>query len=152
VTAPNEELLQQIMKIKSLAFSSLQCTIARQESHLLWLKKGDAPTKFFHVHANSWRRRNFIRSVERDGQVLVTEDSKAQAFFEFFDTVMGTLLSWRCAINLNHLGLLCLVLSQLGERFTKEELWAIIKSLSPDKAPCPDCFTARFLLVAWPVI
>jgi hypothetical protein len=50
------------------------------------------------------------------------------------------------------LGLLTINLSQLNERSTEEEVWAVIKSLLPDKAPGPDGFTARFLQVAWPII
>jgi hypothetical protein len=50
--------------------------------------------------------------------------------------------------NFNHLDLTRLDLSQLGERFTEEEVWTIIRALPPDKAPGPDGFTARFLHVA----
>jgi hypothetical protein len=57
---------------KSLGLSSLHHTIARQESRLLWLSKGDTPTRFFHVHANSRRRKNssilFITMVRRWSQ------------------------------------------------------------------------------------
>jgi hypothetical protein len=49
----HEEQLRRMLKVKSLALSSLLHTIARQESHILWLSEGDAPTPFFHAHANS---------------------------------------------------------------------------------------------------
>jgi hypothetical protein len=39
----HEEYLRHQAKLKSLALSSLQCTIAHQESHIQWLSKGDAP-------------------------------------------------------------------------------------------------------------
>jgi hypothetical protein len=71
--ASHEELLRQDFKLKSLGLPSLQCCIARQESRLLWLSEGDAPTRFFHIHASAWRRRKFIRSVESDGQLLIDE-------------------------------------------------------------------------------
>jgi hypothetical protein len=51
---------------------------------LLWLSEGDAPTKFFHVHANARRRRKFIRS-----QCLLSEESKAEAVFQFFHDILG---------------------------------------------------------------
>jgi hypothetical protein len=47
-----EESLRQELKLKSLGLASLRHTITQQESHLLWLKEGDAPTQFFHAHAN----------------------------------------------------------------------------------------------------
>jgi hypothetical protein len=37
----------------------------------------------------------------------------------------------------------------MSGRFTKEEVWGIIKELPPDKAPGPGGFTMRFLQVAW---
>jgi hypothetical protein len=74
----HEESLQKKLKLKALALSSLQRTIARQESRLLRLREGDALTKFFLIHANVRHRMNFIGSVEHDGQVLVSEDDKAR--------------------------------------------------------------------------
>jgi hypothetical protein len=88
--AAHEEALRQDMKHKTLGLSSLQLTIARQESTNLWLGIGDTPTKFFHVHANVRHRKKFIRSIDQDGQVLVLEDRKAEAFHTFFDEILGT--------------------------------------------------------------
>jgi hypothetical protein len=54
--APHEEALRQLVKLKSLVLTSLQRSMARQESRLLWLQVGDASTKFFDAHANSHQR------------------------------------------------------------------------------------------------
>jgi hypothetical protein len=43
-------------------------------------------------------------------------------------------------------------LFELSERFTEEEVYYIIRSLPPDKAPGPDGFTVCFLQVAWAMI
>jgi hypothetical protein len=40
----------------------------------------------------------------------------------------------------------------LGDRFTEEEVWNVIRSLLPDKALGPYDFTARFLHAAWQII
>lgn len=64
--SPLETWLQRDLKLKSLGLASLERTIARQRSRLLWLKEGDANTKFFHLHARARRRKNFISRL-RDG-------------------------------------------------------------------------------------
>jgi hypothetical protein len=102
----HEEYLRQQAKLKSLAVSSLQCTIARQESHIQWLSKGDAPTQFFHIHANAHYCRNCIRTLQHEGQTLVTEQAKAEALFNFYDKVLGEPSPRSCSINLDLLNIL----------------------------------------------
>jgi hypothetical protein len=80
----HEESLRQEFKMKSLGLSSFQRTIARQESRLLWLREGDAPSKFFHIHANHRRRKNFIHELEHEGQRITSEECKADVIFQFF--------------------------------------------------------------------
>jgi hypothetical protein len=119
---------------------------------LLWLKEGDAPTKFFHAHANARRRKKFISILQHEGQTLVTEESKAHAFLDFFDGILGTPASRTSSIDLHRLGLPTINLSQLSDRFTQEEVWTVIKSLPLDKASGSDGFSACFLQVAWHII
>jgi hypothetical protein len=87
--APYEESLRKELKLKALGLSSLQRTIARQVSRVTWLHKGDASTCFFHAHANARRCRNFIRSLEHDGRVVVSEDDKAEATLQFFEGILA---------------------------------------------------------------
>jgi hypothetical protein len=49
-----------LFKRKLLGLASLERTIARHRSRITWLAGGDACTKFFHLHANHRRRKNFI--------------------------------------------------------------------------------------------
>jgi hypothetical protein len=106
------------------------------------------PTKFFHTHANAQRRRNFISSLEHEGQVLVAEHGKARAWYDFFDDVLGSLAVRTSGVLLEALGLPYLDLQQLGLWFTKEEVWTVISSLPPDKAPGPD--RSRSSFCKWP--
>jgi hypothetical protein len=51
--ASHEEALRHLAQLKTLGLASLQRSVARKESRLLWLRGGDASTKFFHAHGNS---------------------------------------------------------------------------------------------------
>jgi hypothetical protein len=43
----HEEQLRKFVKLKPLGLSSLQCSLARQGSRILWLHNSDAMTSFF---------------------------------------------------------------------------------------------------------
>jgi hypothetical protein len=86
----HEEQLRRELKLKSLMLSSLLRTIAWQESRITWITEGDAPTHFFHAHANAHHRKKVFRSFDHNGQTLVDEGQKAEALFNFFDDVLGT--------------------------------------------------------------
>jgi hypothetical protein len=113
-----------------------------------WAKE----TRFFHVHANSIRRHNFIHSLKQDGQVAFDEQQNAGLAFVFFDDILGSSSSLYTAINLDLFDIPKIDARHLEERFTEAEVWDVIKYLPLDKAPGPDGFTARFLQVAWHVI
>jgi hypothetical protein len=97
---------------------------------------------------NARRRKNFIHSVSHDSSVLVLEDRKAHTFYGSFEEILGTPVACSCAINFSLLDLPRVDLSHLGECFTEEEVWVVIRAMSADKAPSPDDFTMRFLQVA----
>jgi hypothetical protein len=150
--APHEDELRKLAKLKTLALASLQRSIARQESRLLWLKEGDASTKFFNAHANGRCHRNYVRSLMVDGEVVVFEERKADAAFCYFDQILGTLSPRSNSISLDLLNLPYLDPAGMGARFTEAEVWATIKGLPPDKSPGPNGFTTRFLQVSWELI
>jgi hypothetical protein len=141
----HEEHLWRELKLKSLALSSLSRTIARQESRITWIKEGDAPTHFFHTHANAHCKKKVIQLLHHNGETLVDEDRKATVLFSFLNEVLGTSSQQQKIINLELLDIPQLDLSALSEWFTEEEILGVICSLPPDKAPGLDGFTARFL-------
>jgi hypothetical protein len=108
--------------------------------------------RFFHVHANSRRRRNFIHSLNMDGQAVLDEQQKAKLDFSYFDDIMGSPPPPYATINLELLDILKIDARHLEERFTEAKVWDVIKALPPDKAPGSDGFTARFLQAAWDII
>jgi hypothetical protein len=147
--AAHEESLRQLLKLMSLGLSPLQRTMARQESRLLWLSKGDAAMCFFHTHANAHRWKNHIHSLDHEGRMLVTEADKADAAFHFNDDLLGSLTTGANSVNLDVLGLLRAGIHDLFVRLSEEE---ICQDLPPDKVLGLDGFTTRFLQVTWPVI
>jgi hypothetical protein len=86
--ASHEEALRQLVKWKSVALASLQRSTARQKSRVMWLREGDASTKFFRAHAISRRCKNYDRSLLENGEVLVSEEHKAEAVHRYFDGVL----------------------------------------------------------------
>jgi hypothetical protein len=150
--APHEEQLQQLVKLISISLASLQRTIARQESRILWLVEGDTSTRFFHAHANVRWRRTHIHSLHHKGQLVVDKDDMAVVAFDFFSEALGSVPTRFNTINLPLLGLHQLNPEGLGDKFMKEEVWTTIHALLPDKAPGLDGFTVRFCQVVWPTI
>lgn len=81
--ATHEAALRRRLKLKALGLSSLQRMITRQESCLLWLSEGDTPTRFFHLHATSHSRKNFIKTLTTyDGSIVSSEEEKASVAFQ----------------------------------------------------------------------
>jgi hypothetical protein len=80
------------------------------------------------------------------------EESKVEAAFDFFNNRLGTPAIHSHAINLEDLDLSHLDLSGIGNRFTEEQVWGVIRSLLPDKAPGLDAFTTWFLQYACDII
>jgi hypothetical protein len=101
----HDEHLHRELKLRSLALSSLRRSIARQESHITWIKEGDASTHLFHAHANGRQRRKFVRSLQHNGHTLVDEGRKAEALFEFFNGILGMPAQRQMVLNLDLLDL-----------------------------------------------
>jgi hypothetical protein len=87
---------------------------------------------------------NHIQSLRQGDQALLSDEDKAEAIFDFFNDALATVPTHSCRIKFEELGLPSLDLSALSAGFTEEEVWSVIKSLSLEKAPSPDGFTARF--------
>jgi hypothetical protein len=66
--SPEEHTLRFLLKKKLLGLASLERTLARQRLRHLWLREGDACTRFFHTQASHRRRKNFIGHLLVDGR------------------------------------------------------------------------------------
>jgi hypothetical protein len=77
------------LKMKILGLVTVQKARARQHSRLVWMRLGDANTKFFHLMANNRRRKNFIRSLVRDNKLLTSQEDKLHEAHHHFTEAIG---------------------------------------------------------------
>jgi hypothetical protein len=107
---------------------------------------------FFHMQVYARCRHKHVRSLVHNGQVLVDEDRKVEAAYNFFNDILGEPAQRQHAINLDALDLPYLNLAELCDQFIEAKILAVIKFLPLDKAPGPDGFTVRFLQATWDII
>lgn len=69
------------------------------------------------------------------------QHDKQEAFFKYFDGLLGTAVSRASTLNLEFFHWEGLDLSALDAPITEEEVWLTIKDLLADKAPGPDGYT-----------
>jgi hypothetical protein len=55
-----EIVLRSDLKLRALGLAAVERSRRRQASRFIWLKAGDACTRFFHMKMNSRRRRKYI--------------------------------------------------------------------------------------------
>jgi exonuclease III len=149
---PEEFWLRKELKKKILGLSSLQRTIARQRSRLLWIREGDANTSFFHSHANRRKKKNHMFRLRRGTMEVNSQEEMEELASDFYVELLGTPQSRDADINLAVLDLPSLDLNGLEGDLSEEEMWSVIKQLPADKAPGPDGFSARFYQTCWNTI
>ena len=139
-----EEWLRKKLKLHCLGLASLERTIARLRSRILYLQEGDANTAFFHQHARFRKKKNYIPKLHVGEQVVVSQKDKQDAVLDFYEGILGSAVEREYTINLDEISIQQHDLSSLDVQFSEEEVWATIKDLPLDKAPGPDGFTGRF--------
>lgn len=142
--SPREEWLRKKLKLHCLGLASLERTIARLRSRVLYLKEGDANTSFFHQQARYKKKKNFIAKLQVGDQTVFDQKDKQEAVDQFYEDLLGTAEARDYTIDFAELGIQQHDLSALEVPFTEEEVWATIKEMPLDKAPGPDGFTGRF--------
>jgi hypothetical protein len=118
----------------------------------MFLKDGDANTRFFHLQACHRNRKNMITHLMHNGVPIVDENLKAEVIVNHFDQIMGSVVQSSDGVNLDYIGLPRGQLPALDQFFSEDEVWNVIRSLPPYKAPDLDGFMGCFLQAAWPVI
>lgn len=149
--SPLETWLRNNLKKHSLALASLIHMIARIRSRITWLRKGDANTGLFHLHARHCKRKNFIAKLHDEDQVVTNHEDKAEVLLRFYTKLIGSSEEREHTIDPEAMGIQQHDL-QLLDAPISEEVWNVIKQLPSDKAPGPDGFTGRFYKICWQTI
>lgn len=96
---------------------------------------------------------NVTNKMVRCGDEIITEQGRIEEVFaEVYDNLLGSAHARDYTVDLQHLGMNQLDLSDLETIFTEDEVWQVIKEIPPDRAPGPDGFIGIFYHKAWPVI
>jgi hypothetical protein len=93
----NEEWLRKKLKLHCLGLASFERTVARMRSRILYLQEGDANTAFFHQHARFRKKKNFIPKLQVGDQVVVSQEEKQAAVFDFYENILGRAEEWHSA-------------------------------------------------------
>jgi hypothetical protein len=150
--ASDEMEFKKYLKAKSTGLAVIQKARARQHSRLTWIRKGDANTRFFQIHANARRHKTYISAIQSEDGVAISHEDKNKMAVEFFAKAIGTRASRDRTINWTALGYSPHNLEELDNAFTVQELLNTIKELPPEKAPGPDGFIGTFYKKCWNII
>lgn len=81
--------------------ASLERTVARLRSRIQFLKDGDANSALFHSQARFRKRKKFIAKIETEDGAATSQRDKQEAFFSYFDGLLGTAVPRVSALNLD---------------------------------------------------
>ena len=113
-----------------------------------WVKEGDCNSKFFHKMANCRRNRKYIKELENERGLSITEEILLY-FEKLYASPTGE--SWSVE-GLDWSPISKESALRLDSPFTEEEISKAIFQLDRDKAPGPDGFTVAVFQDCWDVI
>lgn len=144
--------LKRFLKAKSLGLASIQRSRARQHARIKWIKLGDCNTRFFHMHANARRKKQFIAKIQ-DGETTVTSQAdKLEKVHDYFRRILGSTENREGTLNWEALGYTQKNMEDLEFPITDTELSNTIKELPSQRAPGPDGFIGAFYKSCWGII
>ena len=147
-----EHRLRSKLKNRILGWVVIEKAKKRQCSRVTYIREGDANTKFFHLKANSRRRKNFIQRLRKEQGWAISHQDKQQIIQDHFSSVMADPPAASCDLNWDALCLPEVDLTSLDDPFIEQEVLAAIKQLPHDKAPGPNGYTGNFFKACWNII
>jgi hypothetical protein len=82
-----ERTMRNDLKTRVLGLTTIERSRRRQAARIIWLKRGDACTKLFHLKANKRKRKNFIAYLKNvNGGLSWHHEEKEHILHSFFRT------------------------------------------------------------------
>ncbi|GAU16239.1 hypothetical protein TSUD_298710 [Trifolium subterraneum] len=132
------------------ALSKRNASICWQQSRSLWLKEGDANTKYFHSVVASRRRGNVISSIQVDDAIVEGVQLIRQAVFSHFSSHFKASTVERPGVdNLQFIRLTLVEGGSLTKPFSVEEVKTAIWDCDSYKSPGPDGINFGFIKDFW---
>ena len=126
-----------------------------QRSRILWLKKGDGNTKFFHSRASHLYRKNVIMGIN-DIQGVWKEglNEIADVLIKYYSELFTTSSPTTHQEALHHIPQVITkdMNKELTSRFEEWEVNQALKPMAPMKASGPDGMSPLFFQHVWPMI
>lgn len=121
----------------------------RQRAKKHWYNSGNRNTKFLHACANQHRRKNFIKQIVDDQQLLHTSVAGIEEAFNcYFSTIFSSIAPTQAEIEKCVPGIQPRVTeemnSNLQQPFTRLEIERALQQMGPLKSPGSDGFGAGF--------
>ena len=125
----------------------------RQKSKVLFLKKGDSNTRFFHRMANSNRRNNCIKTLMIDGAVSTKQDRIVDHIEQFYMNLYSEQQVQHPFLDVLDFPRISRDNVDWLERpFEEIEILEVIKEFNGDKSPGPDGFSMAFFQACWGIL
>ncbi|PNX67917.1 cysteine-rich receptor-like protein kinase, partial [Trifolium pratense] len=132
------------------SLSRLHASISWQQSRSLWLKEGDANSKYFHSVLASRRRRNSLAVIQVDGVTVEGVNPIRQAVFSHFESHFQAPIVDRPGIDDLQFKRLNLVeIGGLTKPFSETEVKQAVWDCDSYKSPGPDGINFGFIKDFW---
>ncbi|GAU16975.1 hypothetical protein TSUD_37330 [Trifolium subterraneum] len=132
------------------SLSRMNASISWQQSRSLWLKEGDANSKYFHSVLAGRRRGNSISMLQADGVTLEGVNPIRQVVFSHFAShFKGTHIERPGVENLQFKRLKQLESSSLIKSFSEAEVKAAVWECDSYKSPGPEWVNFGFIKDFW---
>ena len=114
------------LKRRILGWAVIEKARRKQCSRIVYLREGDANTKFFHLKANARRRKNYIQRLKTGRGWAVNYEDKMRIITNHISAIMDTPLARTSDLNWEQLHVPDVDMSSLDAPFTEQEIHAAI--------------------------